>query len=288
MEIKDYPNLLIATNLIKPIDISSKYLCKAKNSLRHDTEQIFVHGVFVLSIASMEVMVSDVLRYYLINFPQKLSTTFKFEKDEFFENHFGLLERGIDKYIYALSYESFESYFKKLLKHLSIEWNDFQDSFGKDLQEIKDDRNLLLHNGKAVHESRSGQSKINYDYVVGSIDKIINFEEELKKRINEKYKEYTKINANKKLWQFMFKSPVMAYDDYWRYDEIKDRIYALKKSKYEDGLSGSETILLGLWRNHFNYGDGSRMKNFNMKHLVGATREKALFFLSIAGEFSFE
>jgi len=236
----------------------------------------------------MEVMVSDVLRYYLINFPQKLSTTFKFEKDEFFENHFGLLERGIDKYIYALSYESFESYFKKLLKHLSIEWNDFQDSFGKDLQEIKDDRNLLLHNGKAVHESRSGQSKINYDYVVGSIDKIINFEEELKKRINEKYKEYTKINANKKLWQFMFKSPVMAYDDYWRYDEIKDRIYALKKSKYEDGLSGSETILLGLWRNHFNYGDGSRMKNFNMKHLVGATREKALFFLSIAGEFSFE
>ncbi len=285
MEIKDYPNLLVATSLIKPIDISSKYLCKAKNSLQHNTEQIFVHGVFVLSIASMETMVSDVLRYYLINFPQKLSTAFKFEKDEFFENHFGLLERSIDKYIYALSYESVESYFKKFLKSVSIKWDDFEDSFGKDIQGIKEVRNLLLHNGKAVHESRPRQSKINCDYAVQSIDKIINFEEELKKRINEKYKEYTKINANKKLWQFMFKSPIMAYDNYWHYDEIKDHIYALKKCKYEDGLSSSETMLLELWRSHFH---SSQIKYFNMKHLDGATREKALFFLSIAKEFSFE
>ncbi len=288
MEIKDYPNLLIATNLIKPIDISSKYLCKAKNSLRHDTEQILVHGAFVLSVASMEVRVTDALRYYLINFPQNLPTTFKFEKDEFFENYFGLLERRIDNYIHALAYESFESYFKKFLTHLSIEWNDFQDSFGKDLQEIKSKRNLLLHNGKAVHGNRSVQSEINYDYVIGSIDKIINFEEELKSRINEKYKEYTKINANKKLWKFMFESPVMTYDDYWHYDEINDHIHALKKSKYEDGLSGSEKILLGLWRNQFTYGDGTRMKNFTMKLLDKAVREKTLFFLSIAGEFSFE
>ena len=194
MEIKNYPNLLIVTKLIKPIDISLEYLYDAKDSLKHDTEQIFVHGVFVLSVASMETMLSDVLRYHLIKFPQTLSMDFKFEKEEFFESHFNLLERSIDKYIYGLSYESFDSYFKKFLKCLSIEWDDFQDSYGKDFQEIKKNRNLLLHDGKVVHE-KTEQSIINYDYVIESIDRIVNFEGKLKRYIYDKYKEYTKINA---------------------------------------------------------------------------------------------
>ena len=277
-QISGFPQQKLVTKLIKPIDISLKHLHDAKDSLKHDTEQLFVHGVFVLSVASMETMLSDVLRYHLVKFPQTLSMDFKFEKEEFFESHFNLLERGIDKYIYGLSYESFDSYFKKFLKCLSIEWNNFQDSYGKDFQKIKKNRNLLLHDGNVVHE-KTKQSKINCDYVIESIDKIINFEGKLKRYIYDKYKEYTKINANKRLWEFMFKTLLMPYDDYWHYDELKDHIYGLKKSRYENDLSGSETMLLELWRSQFN---GSPIKYFNMKHLVGEVREKAMFFLSIA------
>lgn len=283
MNIDDYPNLLIVTKVVKPIDISINNINEIRKHLRSDLEEVFIHGVFVLAVSRIEIMLYDVLKYYLICFPKQLSTEFRFDKDEFFEDYFTLLETTIDRYLYSLSYKSLEEHLNKFLNHLSIEWNDFQDSVGKDLYWIKGSRNLLLHTGNAVRADNNGP--IDYDYVVQSIDKILGFEEELKKRITEKYKEYTIINANKKLWQYMFKSPIMPYDWYWCYDESKDHIYALKHSEYEDGLSGSEKMLLELWRSHFNH---SSIESFNMKHLVGTTRKKAMFFMSIAGDFSFE
>lgn len=283
MKIDDYPNLLIVTKLVWPIDISIKSISKIRAHLRPDLEELFVHGVFVLAVSRIEVMLSDVLRYYLTCFPQKLSTDFRFDKDEFFENHFTLLETTVDKYLYNLFYKPLEEYLNKFLKHLSIEWNDFQDSFGKVLQAIKDTRNLLLHTGEAVQADNNNRP-VDYDYVVQSVENILSFEKELKKRINEKYKEYTKINANKRLWQYMFKSPIMSYDDYWHCVENKDQILALKISRHENNLSSSERMLLELWRSHFN---GTCINGFNMKSLDGANREKAIFFMSIAGDFSF-
>ena len=116
---------------------------------------------------------------------------------------------------------------------------------------------------------------------------LLEFEAQLKMRLTAKYKEYTKINANKRLWRFLFKTPVMPYDDFWQYDEKFDHIYALKKGKYEGSLSNSETLLLSLWRAHFN-GTGEYMTRFNMVHFGSSYQEKVLFFLSIAAEFPFE
>jgi len=282
MKIDDYPNLLIVTKLVKPIDISIKNINEMRKHLRSDLEELFIHGAFVLAVSRIEVMLSDVLRYYLICFPQKLSTDFRFDKAEFLENQFTFLETAVDKYLYNLFYKLFGDYLNKFLQHLSIEWNDFQDSLGNELQAIKNNRNLLLHTGNAVRADNN--RPIDYDYVVQSIDKILSVEEELKKRITEKYKDYTKISANKRLWQYMFTTPIMPYDDYWHYDESKDHIFALNRSRYENNLSGSEKMLLELWRSHFN---GTCIERFNMKNLVGTTREKAMFFMSIAGDFSF-
>ncbi len=284
MKINDYPNLLIVTKLVEPIDISIKSVSEIKTHLRPDLEKIFIYGVFVLAVSRIEIMLSDILKYYLMCFPQKLSTEFGFDKDEFFKNYFTLLETTTDKYLYNLSYKSLEEHLNKFLKHLSIEWSDFQNSIGKDLQAIKSNRNSLLHTGKTVRVD-DRKKQIDYDYVVQSTDKIISFKKELKERITEKYKDYTKINANKRLWQYLFKSPVMPYDDYWHYHKSKDHIFALKKGRYENNLSGSERMLLELWRSHFN---GACINGFNMKSLDGATREKAMFFMSIAGDFSFE
>lgn len=283
MEVQDYPNLLTVSELVKPIDISIKRLNEIKNHLSADLKEIFIHGTFVLAFSQIEVMISDVLKCYLMNFPKKLLTDFKFTKDEFFQNKFDLLEKLIDDYLHNLFYEPVGKYLIKTLEHLSIEWDYFQDSFGNDLQAIKNNRNLLLHTG--ISSLSDGHDVIDYSYVIKSIDKFLNFEEKLKNSVKEKYKSYTKINANKKLWKFMFTTPLMSsYDEYWHYDESKDTIVGFKKCEHEGGLSSSETMLLELWRSHFNNSD---IKSFNMKHLVGTTREKALFFLSIANEFRF-
>jgi hypothetical protein len=79
----------------------------------------------------------------------------------------------------------------------------------------------------------------------------------------------------------------MPFDDFWHVDQKADHIFALKKGKYEEGLSDSEKLILGLWRAHFN-GTGEYLTRFNMRSFDETRRQQVLYFLSIAPEFSFE
>ena len=147
MTVENYPNLLMLTKLITPIDLSINFVQDSTEQLNCEMHKIFIQGVFVLSVSSMEVMISDVLRYYLVNFPQKIpSSDFSYDKDTFFENQFNLIKITVENHINTLSYKSFEDYFNKVLEYISIEWDEFQKLLENDLKEIKATRNLLLHN----------------------------------------------------------------------------------------------------------------------------------------------
>jgi hypothetical protein len=262
MRLEDYPNLLIVKKLIAPIDLSMKKLQEISTHIVDLKNEVMTHGLFVMAVSSMEVMISDVLEYFLRSFPMKLpSNEFKFEKDIFFENYFTLLRKAAEAHITGLSYKSFEDYFKKALEHFSIEWDDFFETLGNGIKEIRATRNLLLHNNLIVNDQylntagpqsrasdRGSRLKVDKPYLKKTVDILLKFEEQFRVKLSDKYNEYTKINANKRLWSFLFKSPVMPYDDFWNYDDKTDHIYALKKGKYENDLSYSETLILSLWR----------------------------------------
>lgn len=301
MNLENYPNLLIVKKLTTPIDLSLKKLQEISDYADDIKGELLVHGLFVLAISSLEVMVSDVLLYFLRSFPQKLpSNEFKFEKGVFFDNYFKLFKKVAESHINNLSYKSFEDYFQKALEYLSIEWPDLFETMGAQIKEVRATRNLLLHNnlvvndqyldsaGPKLREARRGCTlKVDVPYLKDTVALLLEFETQFKMRLTNKYKEYTKINANKGLWDFLFKSPVMPYDDFWEYDERSDRIYAMKEGRYEGCLSNSETLLLSLWRAHF-HGTSKHMTRFNMYHFDSSYQEKVLYFLSIAYEFPFE
>jgi hypothetical protein len=297
MRIEDYPNLMVLTKLTHPVDLSSSKLQDISSHVPDAKAEVIVQGLFVMAVASMEVMITDVLHYFLRSFPQKLpANEFKFEKDTFFENYFGLLRKAVDTHINSLSYKSFDDFFGKVLEYLSLDWPDFRQAFGDDIKEIKATRNLLLHNNLVVNDQyidSAGVKKrerpvVDKPYLQRSLQVLLGFEDGLKGRLLHKYKDYTKINANKRLWGFLFQSPVMQYDDFWQYDETTDRIVAFKQGRYENNLSHSELLMLSLWRSHFSLtGGGEAMKGFNMRTFDNRNQEKALFFLSVATDFSF-
>jgi hypothetical protein len=297
MRIEDYPNLMVVKSLTYPVDLSVNRLKEISSHVSDAKAEVIVHGLFVMAVASMEVMIADVLNYFLRSFPQKLpANEFKFEKDTFFENYFGLLRNAIDMHINSLSYKSFEDFFSKLLEYLSLDWPDFRQAFGDDIREIKATRNLLLHNNLVVNDQyidTAGVKKrerpvVDKPYLQGMLQVLLGFEEGLNGRLLEKYKEYTKINASKRLWSFLFHAPVMPYDDFWQYDETTDRIVAFKQGRYENNLSHSELLMLSLWRAHFSItGGGEAMKGFNMRSFDTHNQEKVLFFLIVATDFSF-
>jgi hypothetical protein len=288
---------MVLKRLTHPVDLSVGRLNEISAHVSDAKPEVIVHGLFVMAVASMEIMIADVLHYFLRSFPQKLpANEFKFEKDTFFENYFRLLRKAIDAHINSLSYKSFEDFFGKLLEYLSLDWPDFRQAFGDDIKEIKATRNLLLHNNLVVNDQyvdTAGVKKrerpvVDKPYLQRTLQVLLGFEEGLKGRLVEKYKEYTKINANKRLWSFLFHSPVMSYDDFWQYDETTDSIVAFKQGRYENNLARSELLLLSLWRAQFSInGGGEAMKGFNMRSFDTDNQEKALFFLSIASDFSF-
>jgi hypothetical protein len=301
MRLEDYPNLLILNKLVAPIELSTKKLRDISAHIEDSNHDVVVHGLFVMAVSSMEVMLSDVLEYFLVSFPMKLpNNDFKFEKEIFFDYYFALLKKTAETHITGLSYKSFEDYFKKAIDYFSIEWPDFFEVIGNDIKEIRATRNLLLHNNLILNDQYrstagikkrggSGRIKVDKPYLKQTIVIFLSFEEQLRLKLSEKYKEYTKINANKRLWKFLFTTPVMPYDHFWDYDEKTDTIYALKKGKYEEQLSNSETLLLSLWRTQFQFCKfNEHMVHFNMLHFDSHNKEKILFFLSIASDFPFE
>jgi len=146
----------------------------------------------------------------------------------------------------------------------------------------------IEQSGPGRRETSKGRRlQVSPEYVERSIGAIIDFESTLNNLVAQKYQAYTKVAAHRRLWSFLFDSPVMRFDGFWRYDEEEDSILAFKKGKYEEQLSRSETIMLGLWRAHFN-GDTEYLRNFNMRSFDPKNQEKVLFFLSIAPDFSFE
>lgn len=294
---------MIVKKLLAPLDLSTKKLQEISAHVEDLKHEVIAHGLFVMAVSSVEVMLSDVLEYLLVSFPMKLpNNDFKFEKDIFFENYFALLRKAAEAHIIGLSYKSFDDYFKRALDHFSIDWADYFDTIGNDIKEIRATRNLLLHNnlivndqyrataGPQMREDFGSRIEVDKAYLKKTVEILLSFEDQLRLKLADKYKNYTKINANKRLWSFLFTSPVMPYDDFWRYDEKTDTIYALKKGKYENNLSNSETLLLSLWRTQFNEfcKRNKHMTRFNMVHFDSRYQEKILFFLSIAADFPFE
>jgi hypothetical protein len=302
MRIENHPNLLIKSELVRPLENSINMIRIAEQQLSSKIHDVLVKGAFVMVVAYLECALKDVLLYYLKHFPQKIEKgQFSFCKDEYFDNYFQLMKITIGKYIHEQFYKNFQDSFRCLLEILSIGLKSDDDiELLEHIQEYQATRNLLLHNNLRVNEkyiSSAGPKKraqesqghitVKFDYVKESCQNIVRLELLLQKKILKKYDKYTRIAAHKRLWGFMFGSPLMKFDDYWKYDEDEDEIRAMLHPGCESVNSSSEDMKLGLWRAQWN-DNADNLKRLNMRGFDANNIDKVLFFLSIAGEFPFQ
>ncbi len=300
MKTADYPNLLVRKRLTQPLDQSCKMLRELQPLLKADLAPPLLHGAFAVGVAYLEVGLADSLRYFLTQFPQKMGKEeFRFSKDEFMANYSRLIKAASDRYVMGLSYKSFSEFLATFGDILSLEWGAENHGLEADVQEIEATRNLLLHNNLVVNDpylEQAGEKKradakdrslpCDCTYVQASIAKMLALCERLVEAANHKYHNYTVIAANRRLWAFLFSSPCMPYDEFWKVDEDNDRIVAYKMGHCEKQLASSEILLLGLWRAHFS-GNSDYLSRFNMKGLDQKRKEHLMFFLTIASDFSF-
>lgn len=301
---KKLPILLNCKSLLNPVIATQRRIDIISDEVnKSDTSIVARDGFFVLSVASIETMIMDILRYCLRCIPYKLrQQTFNVGKDDLLYRPRTLIELEIDKELISISYDNIEGILEYFCNILSIDKAVFSSVIEEQLREIKASRNLLLHNNLVVNKTyieKAGTLKrkdsvgdkleIDTAYLVSTLELFGTICNIIENAITTKYKSYTRVASIKSLWQYLFSSPVMVFEDYWQIDLAKDKVVSYKGSKYEDEdlLSNSEMMFLGVWRSHF-HGRAINLDRFSMYSLDKTYQEKMLFFLSILDDLRLE
>ena len=301
MRLDDRPNLLILRNLLQPAEATTAGLSviAREAGAQTDLADVVRHGLFVLAVARVETMLTDTLKYYLKVIPQKIDKdNLAVSKDDLLAHQFDLVEVQIEKLLHTLAYKAIDDILLYFFETLSLTGK--AADLAAPLREIKATRNILMHNnlvcnsayldlaGKQARTRRAGEVlKITAPYLADSVAVLSSFVSDVMRLMRDKYKDYTKLAAIKRLWNFTFQSPVMQFEDFWVVDEKGDSISFRKKGKYEDGLSDSETRFLSVWRTHFN-GHARDSKAVVMYAFDDNNQAKLLYLLSVFRQFSIQ
>ena len=105
------PILLTIYDLKKPIDTTKNKLIEIFNELKKDhLGKVSIQGLFILGISSFEIMISEMLTYYLCCIPQKLeSKDMKFSKEDLLGEN--IIDVYVEKTIISLIYKRLDGIF---------------------------------------------------------------------------------------------------------------------------------------------------------------------------------
>ncbi|MFA7136253.1 MAG: hypothetical protein WC125_10405 [Bacteroidales bacterium] len=226
------PNFLLFSDLLIPIGNVINLIKEAKTEVEKTSSAVIQKSLFSYIVSLHEIVQSDLLTIILNAFPQKLSSKpLSLEKEELLYDINQLKKRIIEEHIRGLAYKNISDYMKDFFDILSIpEIGD--DKLKNSLIEIKETRNLLLHNNlkmNSTYKAKAGQSKrkedylgylpLSEDYIISSITVIVTFIDYVKKELTKKYSHYDKYFVLKTIWNYLFQSPVLQFDDFWGKDK---------------------------------------------------------------------
>ena len=293
------PILLTKGQLLAPIFAAQRKLSEIKNSAPTDKQgALFREGLFVLAVSTAEVMLFDVMAELLRQIPAKLpDKSFSVTKESLVERQFNIIEEQIQQYLIGLSYKKLDEFLDAFCDCLAIDIGSYRSNHGNSLLEIKESRNLLIHNNlvvnsiylsKAGPKSRSSKLderlSIDAEYFENAIDVLEQLCTSCCAAISAKYASYTTAKAIQDLWEYIFHTPVLRFDDYWEVIDKEDTVH-LKTTKFHGGISGSEAIFLGVWLNHFNQAKNKYIEHFCLHHLDDSNKEKMLWLIGALREF---
>lgn len=260
----DKPILLQKKKLVKPIEQALERIEKIRLRKVSNADEIILEGLFALGVASFEHSISDTLKTFLTQIPGKLDLKTKpVTKTQLIDGN--PLEQAVESKVNFISYKSLPDIIKYFTKTTDIPENIVSKDEMNQLLELKATRNLLIHNNlmvNPIYEETAGPNKrsgngncgrlrINQDYLFKSLFVMRTVLEKIKTELLEKYKDFTKINAVKNLFNYIFKTPVMNFDNEFDIDEERDTISAIKRNtSHKKDLSSSERLFFDIWVAH--------------------------------------
>jgi len=311
------PNTLLLEELLGPVSIAHERINEIIDTLDHTDEVALrnIHdsllknmnqGMFTFALSTFEIMLQDVLVSVLIGFPKKISDI-KLTVNEFVENDNAIdaINTAAEKFVLGLMYKSLDEILRIFGKITGCDQSEFltEDQLKK-LIEYKATRNLLLHNALRVNEIyilKSGpyDRSQGLDHPIGHLlsidsvylkDALITIKSvigAIESGLKEKYKSYTRVEALKRLWDYMiFRPQITPFEEYWEIDAERDVIIIKENPEFENRMSSTERYFLSIWRDLLlNRRSPSYDHNFSFWEFDFSSRKKAALFLSLSHKF---
>ncbi len=292
-----YPILLVKNDLLKPINRTRQKLVEITNNAPKDNE-LFLEGLFCLAVSGTETMLIHALKIFLRNIPKQiLEKKITIEKHLLLENRVNIPDSYIEQYVRDLSYTSQENILAKISEKMRIDLSTFINKNGDSLKEIKESRNLLIHNDLTVnstYRTKAGPRKrsneigekmeIDFQYFTDSLEILINLCDCCIQSIELEYKDHSKTRAIENLWNYIFKSPVLKFRDIWEIEEDSDTVQ-LKNPDFYPTASSSEKVFIRLWLSHYNSSLGGDISETPYA-LEDLNKEKFIWLTSVLAYFN--
>ena len=299
-------NFLLWNVVQRKNDDAIQEIEKVLNQINTSENEIVLKSLFVYGMSTFENALTDILREFLKAFPQKIpEKSLVFTKEQIINDSEIMLDTFLEYAINQLTYGSLEKYLSTVTKLLAID--EIEENEVSQLIEIKETRNLMVHNNLLVNTIYLSKCKNNYIRAdIKMLNKKLPFDKKyacssmqlcteiLRNRIiiplKEKYSSFTKIRAMKEIWESLFNSPILNFDDYWEYDEFGNLKYFILdeetiKSHFGCGFSHTEKILVSQIMMHY-WGSLRNIEEinvdiFNVNLLYGERKTKFLYLQDI-------
>lgn len=213
---------------------------------------------FIYAYSIFESTITELLRYYLNAFPEKLGKHFVIEKKDLLATAKtqAVLLKLIDQHIRKFSSDTLISYLTFFFDTLSIKIIVEKNK----IEEISSQRNKIIHDDARAelmyscipHKEKCQplSSSVLKEY----IKIFIQILEQTKEQISLKYQKYTKEFLIRELWTYAFSTPLLNFDHLWEFDNkgmLKIKDLDIIKERV-DNISSSEHLLLSIFLQQYN------------------------------------
>lgn len=231
------------------------------------TDEKYIEPIFVYSYSIFESTITEILRYYLNAFPEKINKNINIGKEQLLSTSMthDILVSYIEEYIRKYSSKTLSEYLRFFKETLDIDASldlPLVDKISKQRNIIVHDNfkrdllSLYINNVKAL--CSNGAELLSY---IRSLNEILDI---ISAKICSKYAEYTKEKLVRCVWNSVFSTPVLRFDDIWNFDVngalfIKNFETIKEKVKI---ISSTERLFLAIIFQQFNNSINEKLFSF--------------------------
>lgn len=252
------PRFLIYSLLEQKINESVKEIETILQIIDKNTSPIILKSVFSYGVSHFENIFTIIIKDICTGFPDRItSKDFKLSKKQIIDDD-DVLELFLDNAINNITYKDLPHFIEKY--HQIIQTPKIEDDKIDHLIEIKETRNLIIHNNLKINkiylekceknsfcrasvEDMGKTLNLDYQYVRDSITFIRNFIlKDIIPDLTKKYGNLTQKEAMKKVWNHLFSSSILQFDDFWDFDD-KGNLKSCLKPYVKRTFSKTEELL---------------------------------------------